>query len=278
MDSISIGWKRQAADRINFGTKNEHADHRSVRKVLPKKQQQTIKAVETTRRGPILPIKRFSNSHSYATLSANTSATDVHVYHHRRLCSVRAAIMTFIIVVIIILMTAICLGIVFGVLKSQNSSGNDGSNLNSLSTPAGASYTSSISIGNQIGLPCSGYTEINDPTRNSSNAANILRCDNGPLFNTTNGGSWIRFVGTGGTKLALSAPNINHCGAFLPIWYNNTLSIPANTVVNDIACVVNYVDTCSVVIDISVVLCSPGSYYVFFLPAIPFCSARYCTE
>ncbi|CAF0870857.1 unnamed protein product [Adineta ricciae] len=280
MNSISIGWKRQAEDRVNFGTKNEHADHRSVRKVVPKKQQKTVKTVETTRRGPILPIKRFSNSRSYATLSANTSATDVSVYRHRRLCSVRAAVMTFIIVVIIILLTAICLGIVFGVLKSQNSSGDDSSssNLNSLSTPSAVSYTSSISVGNQIGLPCSGYTEINDPTRSSSYTANILSCDNGPLFNTTNGGSWIRFVGSGGTTLALSPPDINRCGAYLPIWYNNTLSIPPNTVINDIACVLGYTDTCLAAIAISVVLCSSGNYYVFFLPPTSFCSSRYCTQ
>ncbi|CAF5084269.1 unnamed protein product, partial [Rotaria sp. Silwood1] len=56
---------------------------------------------------------------------------------------------------------------------------------------------SSISIGNQSGPPYSSYTTIDDPSRNLAQSSLFGSCDNGSPFNASNGGSWVRFVGSG---------------------------------------------------------------------------------
>ncbi|CAF1260983.1 unnamed protein product [Rotaria sordida] len=61
-------------------------------------------------------------------------------------------------------------------------------------------------------------------------------CDNGPLFNTSIGGRWIRFMGTGGTIIPMASPGTNHCGAYLAGWSNGTLPSIIGTIVSgDIA-------------------------------------------
>ncbi len=147
----------------------------------------------------------------------------------------------------------------------------------SVSTILPVLLTSSISIGNQIGLPCSGYTTIDDPTRNATQVGSSSACDNGQPFNTTNGGAWIRFVGTGGTTIPLSSPGVDHCGAFLSSWYNDTLPITMNVTTNGTVCFETYADVCGYSVDVSVVYC-PGNYYVYFLPPVGICNARYCTD
>ncbi|CAF0975990.1 unnamed protein product [Rotaria sp. Silwood1] len=72
--------------------------------------------------------------------------------------------------------------------------------------------------------PCSSYTVVNDPLRSIATSGIGGSCDNGPLFNTSIGGRWIRFIGTGGTTIPLTPPGIYHCGAFLAGWYNGTSS------------------------------------------------------
>jgi hypothetical protein len=135
---------------------------------------------------------------------------------------------------------------------------------------------SSVSIGSQTGAPCSAYTSINDPTRNINQVGSSGLCDNGPLFNTSNGGAWIRFEGTGGTIIPLSSAGMNHCGAFLSGWFNGTLPTVTNVVQNGSVCFETLVSQCSWRFDMSVVFCV-GNYYVYFLPAVTMCSARYCT-
>lgn len=146
-----------------------------------------------------------------------------------------------------------------------------------MTTAVTGSLTSSISIGSQNGVACSGYTQIDDPSRNIANVASPGQCDNGPIFNVSGGAAWIRFVGSGGTELPMSSPGINHCGAFLSGWYNDTLPIIPNTPTNGTVCFETYADICGFSLDTTVVLCSPGNFYVFRLLPIPICNARYCT-
>jgi hypothetical protein len=134
---------------------------------------------------------------------------------------------------------------------------------------------SSVSIGSQIGSPCSSYTTINDPTRNANQNGIFSTCDSGPLFNTTNGGSWIRFVGTGGTMIPLASPGPYHCGGFLSGWFNGTLPTTVGAVVNGTACFDVSTNTCWWVIDMSVTNC--GGFYVYFLRPVRVCNSRYCT-
>ncbi len=145
----------------------------------------------------------------------------------------------------------------------------------SVSTISPTVVVSSVSIGSQIGAPCTSYTTINDPTRNAAGTGIYSTCDNGPLFNTSNGGSWIRFEGTGGTTIPLTSPGMYHCGGFLSGWYNDTLPTTVGTVVDGFVCFEINGHSCPFFMDVSVVNCS--GFYVYFLPPIIVCNARYCT-
>ncbi|CAF4143813.1 unnamed protein product [Rotaria sp. Silwood2] len=79
--------------------------------------------------------------------------------------------------------------------------------------------------------PCSSYTVVNDPMRNIATSGTGGTCDKGPLFNTSIGGRWIRFMGIGGTIIPLISPGVNHCGAFLVGWFNGTLPSIIETIV-----------------------------------------------
>jgi hypothetical protein len=124
--------------------------------------------------------------------------------------------------------------------------------------------------------PCSSYTVVNDPLRNVATSGIGGTCDNGPLFNTSIGGRWIRFVGIGGTTMPLTSPGRNHCGAFLSGWFNGTLPSTIGTIVSaDICFELNYIPSCELYDSASVVNCS--SFYVYFLPPVIICNSRYCT-
>ncbi|CAF3585967.1 unnamed protein product [Rotaria sp. Silwood1] len=123
--------------------------------------------------------------------------------------------------------------------------------------------------------PCSSYTVVNDPLRSIATSGIGGSCDNGPLFNTSIGGRWIRFIGTGGTTIPLTPPGIYHCGAFLAGWYNGTSSSIVGTIVRGNACFDGPSYTCVFWSSIAVVYCN--SFYVYFLPPLSMCNARYCT-
>jgi len=145
----------------------------------------------------------------------------------------------------------------------------------SVSTISTTVVVSSVSIGSQSGAPCTSYTTINDPTRNVANTAIYGTCDTGPLFNASNGGSWIRFVGTGGTTIPLTSPGMYHCGGFASGWFNGTLPTTVGTAVNGTVCFDIDPGSCWFSISISVVNC--GGFYVYFLPPVTACNSRYCT-
>ncbi|CAF3463672.1 unnamed protein product [Rotaria sp. Silwood2] len=123
--------------------------------------------------------------------------------------------------------------------------------------------------------PCLSYTVVNDPSRNIATSGVGGICDNGPLFNTSIGGRWIRFVGTGGTIIPLTSPGVNHCGAFLTGWFNGTLPSIVGTIVSGDVCFETGGFMCLILIPVSVVHCS--SFYVYFLPPMLICDSRYCT-
>jgi hypothetical protein len=124
--------------------------------------------------------------------------------------------------------------------------------------------------------PCSSYTVINDPLRNVNTSGTGGVCDDGPLFNTSIGGRWIRFIGIGGTIMPLTSPGIAHCGAFLAGWFNGILPSMTGIVVSADICFEMYRGPdCNFLQNASVANC--GSFYVYFLPPIPICNARYCT-
>ncbi|CAF2525336.1 unnamed protein product [Rotaria sp. Silwood2] len=123
--------------------------------------------------------------------------------------------------------------------------------------------------------PCSSYTVVNDPSRNIATSGIGGACDNGPLFNTSIGGRWIRFMGTGGTIIPLTSPGVNHCGAFLSGWFNGTLPSKIETIVSGNICFTTFISACLFFWPISVVNCN--SFYVYFLPPSNFCNLRYCT-
>ncbi|CAF5070199.1 unnamed protein product, partial [Rotaria sp. Silwood1] len=60
--------------------------------------------------------------------------------------------------------------------------------------------------------------------------------DDGPPFNTSNGGSRIRFIGTGGTIIPLTSLGMGHCSAYTEGWFNGTLPTTVSAVVTGTVC------------------------------------------
>ncbi|CAF2855766.1 unnamed protein product [Rotaria sp. Silwood2] len=145
--------------------------------------------------------------------------------HGKQPWSTRSKILTIIIVLFIILTVAIVVGVVVGITKSKQSISEMATTttINNQTSLSATTLVSSTSIGSQSGSPCSSYTTINDPSRNVAQTSLYGFCDNGAPFNTSNGGSWIRFIGTGGTTIPLTSPGLNNCGAYIGGWFNGTL-------------------------------------------------------
>jgi hypothetical protein len=133
-----------------------------------------------------------------------------------------------------------------------------------------------VSIGSQNGAPCLSYTTINDPSRSVTQTGSNGQCDNGPLFNVSGHGAWIRFVGSGGTIMAPSSPGRGHCGGYSTGWFNGTLPTTLGTMVNGSVCFATDGFDCLVNYKTSVIYCT-GSFYVYFLQPVLFCNSRYCT-
>lgn len=218
----------------------------------------------------------------------------------KSICSARATAITFIIIVSIILAVAIAVGVIFSTITTgqQNSTTNANQSsglyisflrirkiklfvilvlISTISPTASTTvFTSSISIGSQSGPPCSSYTTINDPSRSVLQTGLYGTCDKGPLFNTSNNGSWIRFIGSGGSIMASSPPGANRCGGYVTVWFNGTLPTTQGTMANGSICYSIELGYVLVSRDSNVVYCI-GGYYIYFLPPVFICNARYCT-
>lgn len=295
--------QQQGMDIHRSVMKKNHSRKKHLRK---KKKQDAVKIVEfelasidrtgpeTKNHQPWVPAPAMNSTKT----STKWKRFRIPMMSDHRLCSTRGVVATFVITLILILAAGMAVGIVFASTNSQNR-GNSNSNNNNLNScmiilflsamtyvnfrcfllvPTAATnvLTSSVSIGSQSGSACSGYTTINDPSRNSSLRGSSSACDNGQLFNSSNGGAWIRFIGTGGTIIAQSPPGRGYCGAFLPAWYNTTLPTTVGATVNGTICIVTEAETCASPIDTQVVFC-PGNFYVYLLSPVPFCNIRYCT-
>ncbi|CAF1087863.1 unnamed protein product [Adineta ricciae] len=123
--------------------------------------------------------------------------------------------------------------------------------------------------------PCTSYTVIDDPLRNVASPSIGGTCDTGPFFNTSIGGRWTRFVGTGGTMIPVTSVGTQHCGAYLTTWINGTLPTTSNVIVNSTVCTDGIAVPCLGQLPVSLIKCN--TFYVYFLSPLPYCNARYCT-
>ncbi|CAF2117405.1 unnamed protein product [Rotaria magnacalcarata] len=193
----------------------------------------------------------------------------------------RGKILLLILICLLILIIITIVVIKFTILNSHSTtSEKDTSRTSSYSSTMKPTSTISTiyDVGNggtSDGSPCTSYTVVNDPSRNIATSGIGGACDNGSLFNTTICGRWIRFVGTGGTIIPLQSPGENHCGAFLAGWFNGTLPTIIGTAVSGEVCFNVYGAVCRVINSVSIVNCD--GFYVYFLPPMVMCNARYCT-
>ncbi|CAF1257544.1 unnamed protein product [Didymodactylos carnosus] len=119
---------------------------------------------------------------------------------------------------------------------------------------------------------CSTYNIINDSTRSVNYVGTGGACDSS-IFNSTP--IWVRFIGSGGTKLPTSPPNIYHCGTDAPGWVNSVYpSISASTTYSAKVCYYWNNDTCKWSNLIQITSCY--TFYVFQLIAPSTCNLRYC--
>ncbi|CAF3763003.1 unnamed protein product [Adineta steineri] len=162
---------------------------------------------------------------------------------------------SIIIILIIIIIITITVSLVYiHKTSTQTSFSTNDNQTESTFTTAATIYD--VGNGGASGdPPCLSYTVINDPTRNVNAPGIGGTCDNGPLFNTSIGGRWIRFVGAGGTTMAITPPGREHCGAFLAVWYNGTLPLTSEIIVNGNGCFETYAGECTLQVLISVVKC-----------------------
>ncbi|CAF1909467.1 unnamed protein product [Rotaria magnacalcarata] len=287
MDAITIGWKKQTPGRVEIGPRQKQTQKPIFRQTALRRQHRPQQPVDIFRTEPAVPNKVKFEEHPYALFAKPTfssksstgSVSQIEMYNDRQLCSVRAAIATFIIAMLIIVAAGVSVGIVFATINTSGSSGSgSGSgNKNSYTTITLGSVTSSVIIGSQTGPACSAYTQIDDPTRSIYNAATSTSCDNKAIFNATSDGSWIRFAGTGGTTIPLSSAGLNHCGGYLSGYFNDTLPTPASSIVNGTVCFDSSGIECAFSINVTAVYC-PSGFYVYLLPPVMVCNARYCTN
>ena len=121
---------------------------------------------------------------------------------------------------------------------------------------------------------CYNYTVINDPTRSINvNSSGSSACDTN-IFSSSP--MWVRFVGSGGSKIPTSTVASYRCNTDAPGWYSGNMPIAVNATTSGPVCFAWGGSNCSWNSTISVTNC--GSYYVYELVAPPACSLRYCTD
>ncbi|UJR31063.1 hypothetical protein I4U23_018573 [Adineta vaga] len=295
MDSTAVAWEKHSASQIQFLPNRQYFQSNANKKSNTTKKvhfdcppsnsdQQAFEGFGQLHSESMTSKDlSFNNDNAYLSPSSSSSTNILNekcsTIHVEPLCSIRALIITFIIISLIIIAVGITLGVVFGTINSSSkvteaTSGNF--KLNASLTTSSTSLTSIVIIGNQSGPPCLSYTSIDDPTRNVAYNGSFFDCDNGPIFNASNGGTWIRFMGRSGDILAQTPPGRRRCSAYLSIWFNSTLPTILGTTVNGTGCIDSDVGQCLIQTTIEVIYCV-GGFYIYFLKPVHFCSTRYCT-
>ena len=146
----------------------------------------------------------------------------------------------------------------------------------SASTTFASLVTSNVFIGSQSGPPCTSYTSIDDPTRNVAYTGQSYGCDDGFIFNASNHGAWIRFVGSSGDIIAQTPVQRHKCSAYSQISFSGTLPTTLGTSSNGTICFSNEISSCFINYTTEVNYCI-GGFYIYFLQPSSICSARYCT-
>lgn len=205
----------------------------------------------------------------------------------------------FITIAIILIVAPLTIGIIFSVIKSSRNATQSKNQISYkyrflflqirinmicffvlfvvASDPLTKVKVNDAKIKNYPILPCLFYTIIDDLSRNIAQTNMLDLCDNGEPFNSTDEtGIWIRFVGEGGTKLPISSPGRNHCGANYTGWFNGILPTIVDTKVDESVCFVKDSDDCFISLKSSVTYCL-GDFYIYNLSPVPICNARYCT-
>ncbi|CAF3658472.1 unnamed protein product [Rotaria sp. Silwood1] len=299
MNSITSEWKRDSSDEVHFPPKRQYFREDSIGKINNSIKRSTKKKVRfncqtsiTTEQQSVEYTKNnhadinqseklIFNDHNYPLSSASTNilTTKLSAIYDQPISSVPTAVITFFIFIFIFIAAAIVLGIIYSIIKSSRNTTVTSiktTNRNAFLTTFTTMMANSVIIRNKNGAPCLSYTTINDPTRNVAQSGLSDSCDNGPLFNISNGGTWIRFVGSGGTIIPLSSPGRNHCGADAAGWFTGTLPTTFDSIVHGFVCFANDVSECFISLKSSVIYCI-GNFYVYFLSPVSFCNARYCT-
>lgn len=69
---------------------------------------------------------------------------------------------------------------------------------------------------------------------------------------------------------------MNRCGGFLSGYFNDTLPTAGSPTINGTICFDADGGDCIFTFNVTVEYCAPG-VYVYLLPPVPVCNARYCT-
>ncbi|CAF0923601.1 unnamed protein product [Adineta ricciae] len=282
MNSIAVTWKSQYPDDLQFLPSRQFFQSNLNKKTIKKVQfncpssTSTPQAFESSESPKESNEFSFNNDNEYMP-SADNFYDKWAADYAEPLCTLRALIITFIIAILIIVAVAITLGVIIGTIKPSSRVTTMGLlNGNTTSITFAPLVTSNVFIGSQSGPPCTSYTSIDDPTRNVAYAGQSYGCDNGPIFNTSNRGAWIRFVGSGGDIVAQTPVQQYRCNAFSQIWFNGTLPTTLGASSNGTICYSSDVFVCLFNYVTEVNYCI-GGFYIYFLKPSAICSARYCT-
>ncbi|CAF0923550.1 unnamed protein product [Adineta ricciae] len=286
MNSIAVAWKNQYPDDLQFLPSRQILQSNLNKKTIKKVQFNcppstgTPQAFESSKsmHGSSKESNEFSFNHDNEYMSSADNFYDKWADDYAEpLCTLRALIITFIIAILIIIAVAIILGVILGTIKHSPRVTTLGLlNVNTTSTTFASLVTSNVLIGSQSGPPCTSYTSIDDPTRNVAYTGQSYGCDNGPIFNASNHGAWIRFVGSSGDIVVQTPVQQYKCSAFLQIWFNGTLPTTLGTSSNGTMCFSSGIFTCFSNYTAEVNYCI-GGFYIYLLKPSVFCSARYCT-
>ena len=125
------------------------------------------------------------------------------------------------------------------------------------------------------------YRILNDPKRKASFSADKMRCDSesgNDMSLDWRGPNWYRVMPPAGDKLADHFVEAKNCNTLKTGWISSGTHPSTPGDVNNATVCFSYIDgsQCKWEKEIQIKNCG-GEYYLYFLPEVPLCSARYCT-